>query len=35
MIFIAVPIGTENMSCLQIYYFLGALHIIHVLFFTT
>lgn len=32
MIFIAVPIGTENMSCLQIYYFLGSLHIIHVLF---
>lgn len=32
MIFIAVPIGTENMSCLQIYYFLGSLHIIHVFF---
>ena len=32
MIFIAVPNGTEYMICLQIYYFLGSLHIIHVLF---
>lgn len=32
MIFIAVPNGTEYMSCLQIYYFLRSSHIIHVFF---